>query len=392
VFKAEDNPVLKRLEDDGKPIEPEYYIPIIPMILVNGGLGIGTGFSTNIPQHNPSDIIQQCMKIIDTLDKQPVLQNKEDIEKMYSVIQSVKLSPIHPWYLGFKGTITPSKEGTYQSRGVWNWLDDQTLEITELPVGVWTEDYKDFLTELIANNSPVLKNFENHYTDKNVKFILKFYPDVRRAVEMNLETEFKLVSTKNLGLNNIHLYSEEGAVKKYKDTQEIIKEWSKVRLLKYYERKKYQLKELDNKYKLVSAKVRFIQEIIAQTLNIMNRKEKDVEADLETKGYPKLVEKVTMDEEEETEEKVIVAANYDYLTSMPIRQLTFEKKQELEKEAQRLDMLIKELKAKTLQTLWKEELQELSDTWESYRKDMEAYYETGKETKTVKAKTVKAKK
>jgi len=388
IFKAEDNSILKRLEDDGKPIEPEYYIPIIPMVLVNGGLGIGTGFSTNIPQHNPTDVIQQCMKLIDALDKQEEILNKEDVESMYKIIEKTRLTDIHPWYLGFKGTILPGKEGTYQSRGVWSWIDDQTVEITELPIGTWTEDYKDYLMEMISNNSSILKNFENHYTDTHVRFILKFYPDVRRTVEANFETEFKLVSSKNLNLNNIHLYSEEGAVQKYKDTQHIIKDWSKVRLLKYYERKKYQLKELDNKYKLVSAKVRFIQEIIDRTLNIMNRKEKDVEEDLATKGYPKLIEKVAADEEDETEEiKIATAANYEYLTGMPIRQLTFEKKQELDKEANRLDMLIKELKAKTLQQIWKEELQDLSLTWESYRKDMESYYEHGKEpTKAVKAK------
>lgn len=375
VFKPEDSAVLKRLEDDGKPIEPEYYIPIIPMVLVNGGLGIGTGFSTNIPQHNPSDVLQQCFKIIDSLDKQSAIDTKEDLKKMDGVVDKIKLSEIHPWYLGFTGTITPSKEGTYQSRGVWKWIDDQTLEISELPIGMWTEDYKDFLTEMVANNSPVLKNFENHYTDKQVKFILKFYPNVRRAVEMNLETEFKLVSSKNLSLNNIHLYSEEGAVRKYKDTSEIIKEWSKVRLQKYYERKKFQLKELDNQYKLVSAKVRFIQEIIDQTLSIMNRKEKDVEKDLETKGYPRLVEKVQADDEEETETTTVSKAanvSYDYLTGMPIRQLTYEKKQELEKQANELNMRIKELKAKTIQGIWREELNELSETWEAYRKEMEA--------------------
>jgi len=387
IYKSEDNAILKRLEDDGKPIEPEYYIPIIPMILVNGGLGIGTGFSTNIPQHNPTDVIQQCMKLIDALDKQEAILNKENVEAMYKIIEKTRLSEIHPWYLGFKGTILPGKEGTYQSRGVWTWIDDQTMEISELPIGTWTENYKDFLMEMVANNSPTLKNFENHYTDTHVKFILKFYPGVRRAVELNFETEFNMVSSKNLNLNNIHLYSEEGAVQKYKDTQHIIKEWSKVRLLKYYERKKYQLKELDNKYKLVSAKVRFIQEIIDQTLDIMNRKEKDVEEDLLQKGYPKLIEKVAADEEDETEEeKTAITANYDYLTSMPIRQLTFEKKQELDREANRLDMLIKELKAKTIQQIWKEELNELSLTWESYRKDMESYYEHGKEpTKAMKA-------
>ena len=390
IFRQEDNPILHRLEDDGKPIEPEYYVPILPMVLVNGGIGIGTGFSTNIPQHNPSDVIDQCMKIIDVLNKQEPIQTKEDIESMYKVIDKTRLGNIHPWYLGFKGKITPGKEGTYQSRGVWNWLDDQILEITELPVGTWTEDYKEFLMAMIANNSPVLKDFENHYTDKNVRFRLKFYPGVKPGVELNLETEFKLVSSKNLSMNNIHLYSEAGSVQKYKDTQEIIKEWSKVRLLKYYERKKYQLKELDNKYKLVSSKVRFIQEIINKELKIMNRMEKEVEEELIARGYPKLVERVQAEDEDETPEQVAKqVANYDYLVNMPIRQLTFEKKQELEKEANRLDMMIKELKAKTIQTIWKEELEDLSSSWETYRKEMEYQYEHEVPIKEVKQKKKK---
>uniref|UniRef100_A0A6C0CT18 DNA topoisomerase (ATP-hydrolyzing) n=1 Tax=viral metagenome TaxID=1070528 RepID=A0A6C0CT18_9ZZZZ len=390
IFRQEDNPILNRMEDDGKPIEPEYYIPILPLVLVNGGIGIGTGFSTNIPQHNPSDVIDQCMKIIEALNKQEPIQTKEDIESMYKVIDKTRLGSIQPWYLGFKGTITPGKEGTYQSRGVWKWLDDQILEITELPIGTWTEDYKEYLIAMIANNSPILKDFENHYTDKNVRFILKFYPGVRPGVELNLETEFKLVSSKNLSMNNIHLYSEAGSVQKYKDTQEIIKEWSKVRLLKYYERKKYQLKELDNKYKLVSSKVRFIQEIIDKQLHIMNRMEKEVEAELTERGYPKLVERIQADDEDETPEQVAKqVANYDYLINMPIRQLTFEKKQELEKEAQRLDMMIKELKTKTIQQIWKEELEDLESIWETYRKEMEYQYENDAPMKEIKLKKKK---
>ncbi len=371
IFRQEDNPVLHYLDDDGKQIEPEYYIPIIPMILVNGGVGIGTGFSTNIPQHNPSDIIHQCMKIIDALNKQDAITTKEDIDSMYKVMDKVRLGEIHPWYLGFKGTIKPGKEGTYQSRGIWKWLDDQRVEISELPIGTWTEDYKEYLIEMIQNGSAVLKDFENHYTDKTVRFILKFYPGVQEKVQTTFETDFKMVSAKNLSMNNIHLYNEEGAIQKYKDTQNIIHEWSKVRLLKYYERKKYQLKELDNKFKLVSAKVRFIQEIIDGTLHVMNRKEKDVEAELIAHGYPKLVDKVSNEDEEE-EVKYVVS--YDYLVNMPIRQLTYEKKQELEKEAAKLDMMIRELKAKSIQLIWLEELEELQQAWDAYRTQMELFY------------------
>jgi DNA topoisomerase-2 len=67
IYKEEDNAVLNYLEEDGQDIEPEYYMPIIPMILVNGGVGIGTGFSTNIPQYNPEDVIKSCIQICEAL-------------------------------------------------------------------------------------------------------------------------------------------------------------------------------------------------------------------------------------------------------------------------------------------------------------------------------------
>ena len=381
IFRIEDSAVLKRLDDDGMLIEHEYYIPVIPMILVNGGIGIGTGFSTNIPNHNPTDIIAECRKIISVIDKQNIINTKEDLLQIYQLIDKTKLSKINPWYIGFKGSIYPDKEGTFQSRGVWNWIDDQTIEVTELPIGIWTEDYKDYLISLIQNNSPILKDFENHYTDKNVKFILKLYPNVRKAIEPVFETEFKLVSNKNLNMNNIHLYNEEGTIEKFKDALHIIKEWSKVRLLKYYERKKHQLKIMNNKYTMLSAKVKFIQEIVDRKLNIMNRKNKDLEEDLKKRGYPMLSEKVdTDDNDEENREEMkdegkIEVLNYNYLTRMPIHQLTYEKKQALEKEAEKLNLMINELKKKQIHNIWEEELNEVEKSWENHLKEIKQIYE-----------------
>ena len=381
IFRIEDSAVLNRLDDDGMLIEHEYYVPVVPMILVNGGLGIGTGFSTNIPNHNPTDIIAECRKIISAIDKQTKINTKEDLQQVYPVIEKTRLSKITPWYIGFKGSIYPDKEGTFQSKGVWNWIDDQTIEVTELPLGIWTEDYKDFLITLIQNNSPILKDFENHYTDKNVKFILKLYPNVRKAIEPVLETEFKLVSNKNLNMNNIHLYNEEGTIEKFKDASHIIKEWSKVRLLKYYERKKHQLKVMNNKYTMLSAKVKFIQDIVNGKLKVMNRKNKDLEEDLKQKGYPMLSEKVDVDDEkEENREEMkddgkIEVLNYNYLTRMPIQQLTYEKKLSLEKEAEKLNMMIDDLKKKQIHSIWEEELNEVEKAWNIHLKDMKELYE-----------------
>jgi DNA gyrase/topoisomerase IV subunit A len=200
---------------------------------------------------------------------------------------------------------------------------------------------------------------------------------VRDGIEPNFDTEFKLVANKNLNLNNIHLYNQDGAIQKYKDSTEIMKEWSKVRLLKYYERKKFLIKKLEARYEMISAKVRFIKEIVENTLDVMNKKAKVLEEELKKKGYPTLSSKIEMDTEEGGEQErdepkeIVDTADYSYLTKMPISQLTFEKKTALEKEAQELEMEIKALKEKAIHTIWNEELDKLEVAWKDHKKMIE---------------------
>jgi DNA topoisomerase-2 len=361
IYREDDLPILNYITDDGISVEPEYYIPIIPMILVNGGIGIGTGFSTNIPCHNPEEIIKLCEYIART---------DADIDGMEFPAAMV------PWYLGFKGTIVLHKPGVYQSRGVWRWVDDTTVEITELPIGTWTDDYKEFLTELLAAGSPVLKDFETHCSAKNVRFILKMYPGVRAAIEPTFETDYKLVSTSNLSLNNIHLFGENGAVNKFQDSGEVVKAWAKVRLQKYAERKRHQLATMEYEHTIVSAKVRFIQEIIDKTLNVMNVKMADLESQLKKKGYP--TEKRGDAEAEADAAADADNGGYKYLTRMPIHQLTAEKKAELERQARDLSMRIDALRARPITDIWLTELAELKEAWLAYRADIEAEYEADK--------------
>jgi DNA topoisomerase-2 len=393
LFREEDLPLLDYLNDDGISIEPSYYIPIIPMVLINGAIGIGTGFSTNVPCHNPSDVIDHCEKIIEKLNTLKNIETKEDLREACEAISKVRLSVLTPWYLGFTGSIIPYKEGSFASRGTYTWIDDQTVEITELPIGTWTEDYKEFLEAMILNNSPVLKSIEPHNTAKNVKFTLRLYPNVRSAIEKDFEVEFKLNSSKNLSMNNIHLYTEEGAIKKYKDTNEVIKDWAQIRLVKYYERKKHQLKSLEKQYTLLSAKVRFIQDIIDQKISIMNKKIKEVDAQLAEMKYPAMTDSAVdeaMNQEptgeeqssENTEEnqgeevKIKEVPSYNYLTRMPIHQLTYEKKRSLEKEADGIKMFIEELKAKPIQKIWYDELQEFKAAWIDHKTTVEEEYRT----------------
>jgi DNA topoisomerase-2 len=388
IYREEDNAILDYLDDDGIPVEPEYYIPIIPMILVNGGIGIGTGFSTNIPNHNPSDIVDMCKAIISTLEKSTdAIDTKEQLETAVRAMSKTKLPRAHPWYLGFKGRIEDYKDGSYQSRGIWSWIDDQTVEITELPIGVWTDDYKEFLVQMITNGSPYLKDFSSHYTPNKVRFVLYLYPGVRAKLASIIETEFKLVSTKNLSMNNIHLYSADGAIRRFKTPQEIVLEWAAVRLEKYYDRKRHQLRSMEADYKVLGAKVRFIQDIIDKRVNVMNQKQKDVDEQLSALGYPKLSETMVAEQQAVAEEgagpSTVPAkakdADYNYLTRMPIHQLTYEKKVALEKEADALKVMIRELKATPIYAIWARELDEFAKAWDTFRRGMEEHYDLEEE-------------
>ena len=397
IYREEDSPVLEYLDDDGTPVEPTYYIPIICMVLVNGALGIGTGFSTNVPQHNPSNIISHCEKLIEALDvafkkSSKQIASEADLEVAYEVINTVELEVMSPWYLGFNGTIITHKETSFASRGNYRWIDDTTVEIYELPIGVWTDDYKEFLEGLVSTGHPILKNFVNHCTTKSIKFHLTIHPGSRAAAEAVFESEFKMIGTKNMSLNNIHLYTAGGAIKKYKDTNEVLREWACTRLEKYLERKNFQLQQMENNYILISAKVRFIQEIIDEKLKIMNKKIKEVEAQLVAGRYPAIKEEVkvkSVGEAESTDAEVEEAATvkaeavsgYSYLTRMPIHQLTFEKKQALEKEAAEIKAKMEALRATPIHHIWRNELRELSKLWEAYKSEVDADYAADRDSK-----------
>jgi len=367
IFKEEDNAVLNYLEEDGQSIEPEYYMPIIPVILANGGLGIGTGFSTNVPQFDPYDIISSCIRICDAITAKQIVN--EDVTSMHEVIDAMPLSEFTPWYLGFTGSIEKTDKGTFISKGTHRWIDSDTLEITELPIGIWTEDYKEFLEGLISNNANFLKSVENHYTSKNVKFTLHFNGDIRTKLGDKFETEFKLVSSKNMSINNMHLYNSNGAIKKYENTSYILKEWSLMRITKYDERKKYQIKILEKDHNMLSTKIRFIIDVIEGRIQIMNKKITEISQRLVELKYPKINEINTDDTNDN---------GYSYLLKMPISQLTYDRKIILEKEVADLADKINELKNTSIEKIWKEELMELLEAWNNHREKIEEEYQNDK--------------
>jgi len=376
IFKEEDNIILNYQDDDGQQIEPEYYIPIIPMILVNGGIGIGTGYSTNIPQYNPSEIIDTCKLICNVIKSSKItVKKEEDLDMVYDTLSVLEMDNMIPYYLGFKGTIEKAEKNSYISKGVYRWLDDQTVEITELPIGTWTEDYKDFLETMITSGLNNLKYIENHYTSKNVRFVLHFSTSVKAKIEGKFETLFKLASSKNLSINNIHLFSNEGAIQRYESTSEIIKEWAETRILKYFERKMYQIKIMEKDAKVLSNKMRFILDVIEGKIQIMNKKLVDIVARLVELKYPPIDTEGDDDAAEDDEVSSKKVQQYNYLLKLPISQLTYDRKVILEKELAALEDKLKTLRDTNIEDLWLNDLSELEKAWIQNKEDIMTDYE-----------------
>ena len=217
---------------------------------------------------------------------------------------------------------------------------------------------------------------------------------------------FKLQSSKNLSINNIHLFNKDGAIQKYDSAIEIIKEWSVTRILKYFERKNYQIKNLEKEAKVLSNKMRFILDVIAGNIKIMNKKLNEITARLIELNYPpintgsdesskELGEAAgagadEADDADEAGDADINYKHYNYLLKMPISQLTYDRKVILEREYNELDERLRNLKNTNIEDLWLNDLNELEKEWDEHRNNILKEYENDR-LGIVDAKVVKKK-
>lgn len=351
LFDPLDNDVLNYLDDDGQSIEPEWYIPIIPMALVNGSEGIGTGWSSSVPNYNPHDIIRNLRQ---------KLKNEE-------------LSPLVPWYRGFSGHIVekssgkPSDNQTFSVQGLYELKDESTLVISELPVKTWTQTYKQFLESLLEAGT--IKDFRENHTDVKVSFTITFEPKTLSdicAAPGGIVKKFKLESS--ISTSNMHLFDAQGRIKKYENPHEILNEFFDIRLDYYGRRKAALLRKLAEQIKILSNKARFVLAVVNRELVVSNRKKQDILQQLVDDGYDQIVAKTTKakksgdDDEEESEEEdtaTDAARGYDYLLSMKILSLTKERVDKLRAELQAREDEHRELDGTPLETLWVRDLDKL---------------------------------
>lgn len=364
LVKKEDDPILTYTDDDGLPVEPETYYPVIPLLLVNGALGIGTGFSTHVLPYNP-------VELVDAL-RQRLLGTITDLSK----------HALTPWWYGFKGRVTAGVDGkTWITKGVYEFVDDDaaTIRIKELPVGTWTQDYKEFLEEMLeaqetAKNAyaaaskkskddkgsvgekPVswLKGYEAAYNDVDVDFILHMDSDYyheARAYTSEFESRFKLTSS--FKTTNMVAFDVNGCIRRFTNVGEILERFYSERIAKYADRKAHELARLAAELVEISARLKFVKAVVEKKLIVANAEDDALLAGLRALELPTLSDGEGL-------------KGYEYLLRMRVDRLKASAVSELERDVSALTEKRTKLEGTTIETLWLDDLENFSIAWNDY--------------------------
>jgi DNA topoisomerase-2 len=376
IYRQEDDAVLSYIDDDGQMVEPVYYAPAIPMILVNGSKGIGTGFSTDVMPHNPLQIIAYVRAMLKdcgsgTADR-PVIE---------------------PYFKGFKGgvkNISSEASPKYLIKGTYEIIADRKVRITELPIGTWTDDYKEFLEKLMevpaaasaASASdkdkgkdkaaggagvPILKEYTDMSTDSVVDITVTFHPsyphtpkDLQAVVvdadagTNKLEKLLGLFTTQST--TNMNLFDAREKLRKYANIYDIIEDYYVERLSLYAKRKAAMLAQLANELRVLTNRARYIQEVLDDKLELRRQTKEAIFAKMTAHGY----------------EHIEGDAEFKYLLKMPMDSVTDENVKNLLSERDSKRAQHQGLTDTTIQALWTRDLDELETEYKKWTAAAEA--------------------
>ncbi len=365
IFRHEDDAVLSYINDDGQMVEPVYYAPAIPMILVNGSKGIGTGFSTDVMPHNPLHIIAY-------------------IRAMLAATPATDRPVIEPYFKGFKGTIRniatsatsgapASASAKYLIKGTYEIVAERKVRITELPVGTWTDDYKEFLEKLMeapaaadkdktdkggaasaSSSCPVLKEYSDMSTDTVVDITVTFHPsyphtpkDLQAAIvdadagTNKLEKLLGLFTTQST--TNMNLFDAHEKLRKYATIYDIVEDYYVERLALYAKRKAAMLAQLANELRLLTNRARYIQEILDDKLELRRQTKEAIFAKMVAHNY----------------EHIDGDTEFKYLLKMPMDSVTDENVKNLLSDRDSKRTQHQQLADTSIEALWTRDLDEL---------------------------------
>ena len=305
LYDQRDDAVLEYLDDDGKSIEPDHFVPVIPTVLVNGTEGIGTGFSCYVPPFNPKDICENIDRILTGQD----------------------LVPMKPWFRGFKGRVfSESSWSPWVAEGIWA-FKGKTLKVTELPPGRWTQDFKEDLDTLV--DKKIIQNYTNNSTTDKVDFDIIGYEGKDPVKDFKLQKTFHTT--------NMHLFHPTRGIHRYESPEAILRDFVGIRMDTYRKRKAHMIQVLEQRMKKNKNMSKFVDMVINDKLVVFKKKKQALEEEMEP-----LFDKLN--------------DSFDYLLHIKTYQYTQEAVLALNEETKQLEDEYKSLTETSIPDMWKMDL------------------------------------
>lgn len=308
--------LLENKIDEGVVIEPKYFLPIVPTVILNGSSGIAVGFASNILNRNPKDVVQAC---IDHLNGK-------------------KVKELKPWFAEFSGEWVRDKENPnkWVAKGIYE-IDKTNVHITELPPDWTFEKYESYLDDLIEKK--IIRDYDNN-SSSGVDYLLRF----KKEILDDLLAKDKLESTLKINSSfseNLTTLDEKGKLKIFSSVEEIVEYFVDFRLGYYQKRKDYLISKYEKELKELCFKAKFIKSIIDKKLVVNNVPKATIVTWLEENKFEKM------------------NGDYNYLLNLPIYNLTKERYEDLMSRAKAKKEQLEETKNLVPKEMYLEDLKEL---------------------------------
>lgn len=303
--------------EEGEEIEPDFFLPIIPTVILNGSSGIAVGFSTNILNRNPKDVVDACI----------------------SELQNKPIKNLTPWLSEFNGTFTrdPLNPNAWKISGSYEVVNTTTVKVTEIPPNFTYEKYENHLNNLV--DKKLIVGYDDNSSNK-IEYVLKFNRSQLKDF-ISKEKLDKVLKIESSETENLTTIDETGSLKIFERVEDIVKYFVKIRLDWYQRRKEYLINKIRRELLVISNKARFIKDIIEGRLNVNNVPKNVIILYLESNKYDQ------------------VDGSYNYLLNMPIYTLTKEKYEELLKQLENKRIELQDIESLKIKDMYLNDLKEL---------------------------------
>lgn len=311
LFRKEDDANLIEQDFESGKIEPMFYVPTLPLLLVNGSIGIGVGFASTIFSRSVNNII----KLI-----KDYLNGKELDEKL-----------LYPSWHGFKGTVKDLGNNKWEIKGIAN-VNGKKIRIEELPISWNLMSYLDFLKKL--KEKGVIEKFIDYSENDNFTFDIVLTEDEAKKDENKILIDLGLIKTLT---ENLVTIDENNAIKEYNSTKDIFEDYCKIKEIYFQKRIISETKRLENEEKVLNEIYRFINAVINDEIKLKSLKKKELEDLLKKQGF----------------------SNIEKLIGIPIYSITEDKALEIKERWENKKKELEAMKKETSANLWLKDLEEL---------------------------------